>query len=240
MAFALSVVKLEEAVVLPGCPICRLKADAAQKSARTFLFENTLDPGLRTQIMESHGFCPEHTLLLAAVEMSTDGPTLGINSIYEQLTRVTAAELRKLAPPRQAWLRKLHHPAALSGIHCPLCEVGAQTERNMLEILFEEMESDESKLFTGYAQSDGVCYSHLLLGIELNAKRRPAAARLLLEDAALRLENQSAGMKEYSRKHDWHYRDETLSAEENAAWLKVLTFFSGLPAQRFTHKIDLF
>ncbi len=240
MAFALSVVKLEEAIVLPGCPICRLKSDAAQKSARTFLFENTLDPGLRSQIMESHGFCPEHTLLLAAVEMSTDGPTLGINSIYEQLARVTAAELRKLEPPRRAWLRKAHHPAAPSGIHCPLCEIGAQTEKNMLEIMFEEMESDASNVFIGYAQSDGVCYSHSLLGIELNAKRRPAAARLLLEDAALRLENQSAGMKEYSRKHDWHYRDETLSAEENAAWLKALTFFSGLPARRFTHKIEPF
>ena len=240
MAFALSVVKLEEAIVLPGCPICRLKADAAQKSARTFLFENTLDPGLRTQIMASHGFCPEHTLLLAAIEMSTDGPTLGINSIYEQLARSTAAELRKLEPPSQAWLRKLHSPTTTAGIHCPLCEVGAQTERNMLEILFEEMESATSKLFIGYAQSGGVCYSHLLLGIELNAKRRPAAARLLLEDAALRLENQSAGMKEYSRKHDWHYRDEQITAAENAAWLKTLTFFSGLPAQRFTHKIDLF
>ena len=82
----------------------------------------------------------------------------------------------------------------------------------MLEILFEEMESNSSKLFIGYAQSDGVCYTHLLLGIELNAKRRPAAARLLLEDAAPRLENQSAQMKEYSRKHDWHYRDEQLTA----------------------------
>jgi len=240
MAFALSVVKLEEAIVQPGCPICRLRADAAQKSARTFLFENTLDPGLRTQIMQSHGFCPEHTLLLAAVEMSTDGPTLGINSIYEQLARTTAAELRKLAPPRQSLLRKLHHPAVPAGIHCPLCEVGAQTERNMLEILFEEMESSVSNIFIGYAQSNGVCYTHLLLGIQLNAKRRPEAACLLLEDAALRLENQSIWMKEYSRKHDWHYRDEQLSAEENAAWLKALTFFSGLPAQRFTHKIEPF
>ena len=58
MAFALSVVKLEEAIIQPGCPICRLKADASQKSARTFLFENTLDPGLRTQIMAKPRFLP--------------------------------------------------------------------------------------------------------------------------------------------------------------------------------------
>lgn len=240
MAFALSIVKLEEALSKPGCPICRLKHESAQRSASTFLYENTLDPELRSQIMADHGFCSEHSLLLAAIEMSSDGPTLGINSIYEQLSRVTARELRQRKPPAQAWLGRFHRSAAPAIIQCPLCAIGAGTETDMTEILFEEIEKEPEKWLKVYSGSDGLCYTHLLEGVSLNGGRFQLAARALLEEAANRLEKQSSEMKEYLRKHDWHYRAEKLSPDENTAWVKTLTFFSGLPAGRFTHKIDPF
>jgi hypothetical protein len=68
----------------------------------------------------------------------------------------------------------------------------------------------------------------------------PAAARLLIQDTLARLTTQEAQMQEYLRKHDWEYRAEGLTPEEQSAWLHTLTFFTGLPEARFTHKIKEF
>ncbi len=47
-------------------------------------------------------------------------------------------------------------------------------------------------------------------------------------------------MLEYIRKHNWAYRDEQLTPDEHSAWLRTLTFFTGLPPEKFTHQLDEF
>lgn len=44
MAFALTAVRIEEAMKQKGCPVCRLGIEAAVHSVDSFLWENVNDP----------------------------------------------------------------------------------------------------------------------------------------------------------------------------------------------------
>jgi hypothetical protein len=240
MAFALTAVQIDKALQKPGCAICRVSTEAAHKAADGFLHENVLDPQVREPILQARGFCPEHTRLLAAVELSANGSTLGINYIYEQLARSVADELSGQGKERSsrlpAGLRRRKKAAPLPP--CPLCELTARSAENYLHALYEELEPVEAPTRDIYTQSDGLCYAHLRASLPLLAAEFPAAAAFLMEDTQSRLLERAGQMQEYIRKHDWHYRDEQISPEENVAWKKALGFFTGLPAEKFTHKKD--
>jgi len=64
MAFSLTIVKLENALEMKGCPICRLEQEAAEESIDAFLWENVNDPVVRKPINDAYGFCPLHTQML--------------------------------------------------------------------------------------------------------------------------------------------------------------------------------
>lgn len=241
MPFALTSIQLETALKLPGCPVCRLSQEAVQKSADGFLYENTMNPDWRKPIMAAHGFCPTHTKLLVAVEMSSSGPVLGINYIYEQLARQVADELETQNSGPQSWLRKLSqvwHPGKEPAPSCPLCVFQAQTEANLLDGLFEELAGGDLQFRNSYTHSNGLCYAHLIRGLRQYAKSYPSACRFLIGLTQTRLRGQSAEMREYIRKHDWHYRNESISNDELSAWKRTLTFFTGLPEEQFNHKVE--
>ncbi len=235
MAFALTLVQIDEALKQTGCAICRLTASAVRKSAEGFLYENTLDPQVREPILKSRGFCAEHTRLLAAIELSTDGSALGLNYVYEQLSRIVAEELTQPAMiKRPSLLRKRTE----SFPPCPFCELADESARNYLNALFEELEKETSPTRATYAQSNGICYSHLRGGLEEFGGSFPHAAAFLVEGTKDRLLTGSTRMKEYIRKHNWYYRDEKISPEEATAWRTALAFFTGLPEEKFDHKFE--
>jgi hypothetical protein len=253
MAFALSVLKLEDALKKPGCAICRIGFEASVQSINAYLWEKTLDPGTWATIKAAYGFCPEHTRMLVASELSNDGPALGVNMIYEQLGRVLGRDLKALQQ-REKVNRAGAPLAKMLGMggrsrqdtlltpkgRCPACENEEEVERNNLSALFEELEKQKESLVASYHASDGLCLEHLRLGLELNGEEYGHAADWLINDTVQRLTGQSDKMLEYIRKHNWEYRDEQTSQEENTAWVKTLTFFTGFPESRFNHKIDHF
>ncbi len=95
MAFALVLNKLDEALKKTGCSICRVEHEKAKHVIDTFLWENVTDPVVRKPINQAFGFCPKHTKMLAAVEMSTSGPVLGIHFIYELLAKNVEGRVKK-------------------------------------------------------------------------------------------------------------------------------------------------
>lgn len=97
MPFALTVSRLIEVLRDEGCPICRLERRVAAQSIDSFLWEKVNDPGTRKPIIDAYGFCPDHTRLLVAMELSNSGALIGVNLIYEHLGRLTAKELFALA-----------------------------------------------------------------------------------------------------------------------------------------------
>jgi len=239
MAFVLTIVQIEEALKQPGCAICRLHEKAVHKSAEGFLYENTLNAAAREPVLKARGFCPEHTRLVAALELSKDGSTLGINNIYEELARTVVKELSDAAKPRSkgtlsSRLKTRGKRSALPP--CPLCTLGEESAENYLCAMFEELDAEDSATRTIYESSDGLCYPHLRAGLEHLAGKHPHAAGFVAEQAQRRLAVNADLMHEYIRKHDWHYREEKISQEELNAWRATLSFFTGLPASKFTYK----
>lgn len=248
MTFALTAVRIEEALQEPGCPVCRLARQAAEHSVDSFLWEHVNDPQVRQRIIEAYGFCPEHTLLLAATEMASSGPVVGVNIIYEQLGRVVSRDLRrairweKPSGAIRLWLARLGiRPRRRRAVlppkgPCPVCELADQAGRNILSALFSELEDPHGSIRRAYHQSDGLCLLHLRLGLEQWAWERNEAGQFLIQDCVERLERLSQHMKEYLRKNNWEYRDEALTDEESRAWRQMLTFFTGYPGSRFTFR----
>jgi len=237
MAFALTVAKLEEAMRQPGCPVCRISRAAAERGIDAFLWENVNDIPTRQPIIDAYGFCGEHTRLLVAIEMSNSGPVLGVNIIYEHLGRLVSGELKRasLTQKMAGWLRR----AASRGLltpkkRCPACITVEETARNQLAVLFEELQAEHEGMSSAYRGSNGLCLDHLRQGLELYAGQHTRGAAWLVEETTLRLERQSECMREYIRKNNWEYRAEKITPEEAAAWRKTLTFFTGLPGERFT------
>jgi hypothetical protein len=121
---------------------------------------------------------------------------------------------------------------------CPLCDFQTQSDENLLFGLFEELQPETSAFRECYADSDGLCYSHLIAGLQKNNKEFPSAAKYLVSLTSKRLLQESAEMREYIRKQDWHYRDEVKKEAELTAWKRALIFFTGLPEEQFNHKVD--
>ncbi|HMN59143.1 MAG TPA: DUF6062 family protein [Anaerolinea sp.] len=253
MAFALTISKLEEALRQPGCPVCRLGRDAASRAIDAFLWEHVTDPVSRQPIIDAYGFCGEHTRMLVAIEMASSGPVLGVNIIYEQLARKVSRDLGSVRPQgsppgrllhnlarRLGWKRAAVRPVMPARGECPGCASVKAADASHLMVLFEVLERDADDLHALYQQADGLCLAHLRAGLEQAGERYPRGARWLVDETRTRLERQSERMLEYIRKNNWQYRDEAITPAEAAAWRQALTFFSGLPKDRFTFLKDEF
>jgi hypothetical protein len=251
MAFALSIVKLQEALEKPGCPICRLEHEAAVRSIDTFLWENTNDPALRKPINDAYGFCPQHTQMFVAKEMMSSGPVLGVNIIYALLAKNVANDLKNVHVQESgaglgALMSKLgkggerKHTLLVPAGRCPICSLAEESGADMLTTLFEVLEAKEERFIEAYHRSSGLCLQHLRNGLEQQGPQHTAVASFLIDDAVERLTRHRAEMLEYLRKHNWEYRDEKMTPAEQTAWLHTLTFFTGLPESRFDHKLEEF
>lgn len=254
MAFALAVNNLLEAMKKPGCPICRVSRQAAERALESFLWENVNEPDVRQGILDSLGFCPSHTRLMVARELVTSSLPLGTNIIYEHLGREVAGSLKKLRPGSAARvangvenkIRGLLKKAGLArrsgGLlyprgECPACTAGNNGAQNALHVLCEEVQ-EAGEMFSAYLECEGLCLPHLRDAIERHTGEFPRAVNLLIDNTILRLEAQSRDMKEYIRKANWAYRDEKLTEAEDTAWRKTLAFFTGFGGEKFIYKVD--
>ncbi len=253
MAFVLSIIKVEDALKKPGCAICRLEHEAALRAIDSLLWENITDPESRKAILQSRGFCPQHTRMLVAHELSTSGPLLGVNIIYESLANHLSQELDELKRKQKPvhWLQDVLKSFAallpariskpvLNGKTCPICSSAESAGKNSLATLFQTLQGDDPLIKTAYQASPGICLSHIRIGLEMFSDSYPVAADFLIDDAVSRLHDQQSHMKEFIRKQSWENRSENLTEAERSACLKTLTFFTGQSADKFNHHIDEF
>lgn len=102
MSFGITIVQLQLALRQPGCPICYIRGQAGARYISNLLWENVNDVETRERIIASLGYCPEHTLLLASMEVKRHGSAMGTSIIYEHLAQVVVHRLRGLAPRRKS------------------------------------------------------------------------------------------------------------------------------------------
>ncbi len=245
MSFALTVQNLIDAMQLPGCPLCRIVRGESIRWLDSVLWEYVNDPVFRETIEKSLGFCPSHTMLFFSPELRSNSKVLGINIIYEYLSRLISRKLRTAPNKNTGGLKNSFHRIrnrvslsdTLSASEpCPICVLIEQTAIHVLADLFEELDHQPSDIQQMYQMSDGLCMFHLRLGFEQFSNKYIFASQWLLENALARLESQSNLMLEYIRKSNWECQNEIITVAEQDAWKQTLTFFCGNPAADFTVK----
>src|SRR5215210_3332996 len=108
---------LEEALERPGCPICRLVADATLRSLEFLLYGRVNDPVTARQLLATRGFCGEHTWAVRETAAIVHAAT-GVARLYQR----PLADLLRHADGDARFLRWLRPDEP-----CPLCAANAAT-----------------------------------------------------------------------------------------------------------------
>lgn len=243
----------------PGCPLCRLRFQAAQRYLRDLLWENVNDAEIRGHLIHALGFCSEHAWQLQQTEETLWADGLGTGIIYEDLsTRALAgleefinAHERQPTPPRRhrtwnvwadRWCGRKAHPfggraadgAFPAGLkpqeRCRVCEMLDEREATFLAWMIRGCAEAE---FQGwYRESDGLCLPHLRQALVMAEREDPAVALFLARVSHEKLNRLTTQLREYLRKHSWQYHEEPISPEEHASWIRAVAFFAGEQPER--------
>jgi hypothetical protein len=241
MPFSLTEIELKQALQESGCPLCWIGRNAAERYIRHLLWESVNDGETRRHFLESLGYCPEHTRMLASRETEEYGDSLGVNILYENLVGVVAGRLETLDLPKELGSRerKLFSDKSrkqtgnlVPASACRVCQMADSSTQYALKTLLEELDSAPGDWQPRYAASGGLCLAHLRQCMNA-ADHSPAPASFLREDALSRLKRWQEGLQGYVRKHSWDLRDVPLTENERQAWREVLAFFTGQPLSSF-------
>lgn len=211
--------RLDDALVLPGCPVCRLVLQRVSQSLESIQDELVLDPGYREKIDAAWGFCNVH-----AQQWLDEAQPLSTAIIYEAVLGRVSRELERVSPGRVGRGGQLRSrlPGAQSGNRtcsmlvesrvCPLCVVREEQERQVVLHLLEELTAASFR--ERYRESDGLCVSHVNLAFCVGpAPEAVEALRARMQQSHEELRDQ---LREVIRKHDYRYRDEIAGPEWNA------------------------
>jgi hypothetical protein len=251
MSFGITIVQLQLALRQPGCPICSMQEQAGARYISNLLWESVNDVETRERIIASLGYCPEHTLLLASMEVNRHGSVMGTSIIYEHLAQVVIHRLETWRPEKGlpqwlipirrvlAWLKIVpaRRPPSQNVLSvespCRVCQIAEGSAQFALLNLLEELEVHLDDWGPLLAASDGLCLQHLRDCLDNYSEIHPEATQYLVKDTIRRLEDREKRMNEYIRKHAWDARHEAITPAEHRSWKETLSFFSGYPPSRF-------
>jgi hypothetical protein len=126
-----------DALRQPGCPLCRLAAEASERWLRSLFHEQVTDAETRLLLRRQGAFCARHT-----EQALRTGDPLGSSIIYGDLARCALEIFPAKWSPR-----------------CPLCEQEEEVVGAMRNTLLDHIE--EADVRSTYEGSDGLCLPHL-------------------------------------------------------------------------------
>ncbi|QQO08931.1 DUF6062 family protein [Breznakiella homolactica] len=136
--------ELQKASEKPGCPLCRIISDRADRYIDNMLFEHVSDRGFRALYRAAGGFCDVHSRNL---ESFRDGLAVAIlgRDILED--RIEAFKKNKPWKPKGK---------------CPVCAERDRIEQEYLSFLAQSDgdSQDERDLRAAFTASDGLCAPH--------------------------------------------------------------------------------
>jgi hypothetical protein len=212
--------RLDDALALPGCPVCRIVDQRIAQTIENIQDELVLDPGYRKRVDGAWGFCSVH----AQMWLDQAQP-LSTAIIYEAvLGRVTDALERATSkrPIREHQIRARMRggsdgPALAATDVCPLCVTRDEQERLIAEQLLEELQSEGFR--ERYLSSGGLCVAHMNLALGANPGAETLAA---LRDRMLQTHEELRGqLREIIRKHAYRHLGEPPGAEWKAVEASV-------------------
>ncbi|GIU98957.1 MAG: hypothetical protein KatS3mg014_0573 [Actinomycetota bacterium] len=112
---------------------------------------------------------------------------------------------------------------------CAACESADQAAANALAVLAAAEEGSEP--WRGIRQpARGLCLPHVSLGLRLHPDENESVR---LVEAYLRGEAElRAALRELIRKHDYRFREEGITDEERASWVRAVHLIVGEPTPR--------
>jgi len=213
-----------EACKETGCPVCRLGAQTVRRQLLGLFHEYVNDKEMRAGLVESIGFCGEHTRLLLSHKIA-DG--LGASIIYEHLVKVVLRELPTSSTTSPKELsRKISSLVSASEEldQCPACQRREEAAVYTLRQIAGALDNDT--LRSALEKSDGVCLPHLSqLMLHLSNQ---ADVDFLLTLTKNKLGARQTEMAEVIRKNDHRFKSETITDGEAIAWKKAMTLLSGV------------
>jgi len=230
-----SIHDLRDALGQPGCPICRLKADAGDHFVESLLWESVTDPATRAKLRRSQGFCQDHMW-----RMMRRGSSLGAAIITRDLLERAIKELVEGAfhPPRMVSLRRAvesldrQRPTTATSVlvqhlepqaGCPACEWSAKMEGLYLGDLLKHLLGEEG-LLQSYRASEGLCLPHFRQALTL-VRSEPEFDALVGVQRAV-WEGLVGDLSEFIRKSDHRFRHEAWG-EERDAWIRAIGALAG-------------
>jgi hypothetical protein len=136
--------ELEKASEKPGCPLCRIVTDRANRYIDNMLFEHVSDRVFRANHRASGGFCDFHSRNLAGFRDGLAVAILGRDILEDRI-----ASFEKHKP----WLPKGR---------CPVCMERDRIEEEYLSFLASSGgdSAEEKELRETFCASEGLCAPH--------------------------------------------------------------------------------
>jgi hypothetical protein len=173
-----------------------------------------LDPGVRQKLVDSRGFCYEHTWQSINLKLSD---ALGHAILYQDLVRDAMRTITENEASGSSQLVSALTP----GSTCPACRVEDVTLERVIDSMVPALRDQD--FITEFKQSTGLCIPHLKRILpKLDGKRR--AVVLLHQNACL--EQLRAELAEFIRKSDYRFRDE-LIGKEGDSYKRAADMISG-------------
>ena len=226
---------LRDAMAQPGCPVCRLNADAVARHLDGLLWESVNDTGVRQDIRQARGFCQQHAWLLVEGGSSL-GAVIIMRDVMQSVLRVLEAArfqdaTSSLRQRAQDMLSPGHGAPANTDLvaelgpqaPCPAC-AQAETIEGILISTLAECLVGENGLLEAYRASEGLCLQHLRQ--VLAQAHAPALFEILIDVQRTVWERLIGQLSEIVRKEDYRFRHEP-RGEEIGASLRAIAVLSG-------------
>jgi hypothetical protein len=195
---------LESLQAAKGCVLCELRSRSTRRYVDSLFYESVNDPGLRSKLVSSRGFCLLHTEILLNY-----GDGLGAALLYQDQVRKALDFFDGLREMSEKDLRKKARPQWERHGPCPLCEQERATDALRIDLLLTNLRDPE--MARALESSPGLCLPHLLSALEVS--RDSEAQRDLLEIHRVKFARLLDELKEFIRKHDYRHSAEPYGPE---------------------------
>lgn len=189
--------RLCDALEGEGCPICTLTKEVVNNYVKSLLYEYVNDSHTAERIIKGGGFCNLHSWLLYSYQ-----EVLGTAIIYKRLVG--------------HYIKHMNSPLN-SEVSCLVCNVETDAIKRYIQAFLKYLQNDA--FYQKYMVSDGLCYPHLKMCI--NLANNDQTKKALIELERQRLEELSFQLSEIIRKSDYRFQNE-LKGEEYRARYKAI------------------
>jgi len=201
-----------------GCPLCFIINKTTHKTMDDFLYESVNDPGLRSEIKASMGFCNRH-----AWQLKKFGDGFGQAIVYSDLMKTILENLKEIDSDISVkyLLKKLGSAKPLKKI-CMFCKGEKDVGERYISVFWENF--DDPEFSFQYKNSFGLCLPHISSALKKckNAK----FGKELISVEAVKLSDLIEELKEFLRKHDYRFSQEKFG-KEGDSWIRAIEKFIG-------------